>query len=179
MICQWDSKFASLLCLWFIFERFPCSICGLSYDLLDGSFPDSGHSVTGAGYATRFGVDYAMQSYDYHPSTPAPDPISFSKDLTHFISHFLATRYRPVNRFRNNRIYSSITGWGQCKKQPESLHNRLFGPFSTLYPILFCSDTILRREARIKLPQPAFESRGFFRSAALSTFWADSKNKAI
>jgi hypothetical protein len=107
MICQWDSKFASLLCLWSIYERFPCSICGLSDHLLDGSFPDSVHSVTGAGYATHFWVDYAISSNDCHASAPPPDRTSFSKHLTHFMSHFLTTRYRPVSRFRNNSIWSS------------------------------------------------------------------------
>jgi hypothetical protein len=121
MICQWDSKFASLPCLWSIFERFPCSICGLSDDLLDGSFPDPVHSITGAWHAIHFWVDYAMQSDDYHASAPPPDAISFSKHRTHFMSHFLTTSYRPVSRSRNNSncvqspafwpIHASIWKW--------------------------------------------------------------------
>jgi hypothetical protein len=72
--------------------------------LLDGSFPDSVHSVTGAGYATHFSVDYAMQSDGYQASAPAPHAISSSKHLKHFMSHFLTTGYHPVRRFRNNSI---------------------------------------------------------------------------
>jgi hypothetical protein len=53
-----------------------------------------------------------MQSRDYHASAPPPHAISFSKHLTHFMSHFLTTQYRPVSRFRNNSM-AGLSIWNR------------------------------------------------------------------
>jgi hypothetical protein len=52
-----------------------------------------------------------MQSDDYRASAPRPDATSFSKHLTHFMSHFLTTHSHPVSRFRNNSINVELLGY--------------------------------------------------------------------